>query len=404
MKQVLRVMVLACLCVAMAATVRAGAPTAPGFHAVEPADATVVLKWDNSEGDVEWYHVYRSTSKGGPYEPVDRMKKFRATSKLHGVVPNGPLKNGTTYYYVLRAESHDGQMSLPSRELSATPRRNTQVPVPRIVGRWWQAAPNSPDLEQYDNGDKDNACDFTLFQAQDGSWQLISCVRSTKHPGRTRLLYRWEAENITDTDWTPKGIFATSQPEPPYGEVLGRMQAPHCLLLDGTYHMFYNSAGAHLMTSDDGKQFERTPNRAGSYHHFTMGRDVYVLDNTDVDGKWYAYYTNNKPGMAVRSATDLLGPWSEEEKQVLHHGFFESPFVQRYAERYYLFAPCKVFVSDDPLDFDKPLLTNLYDEAGTSKAAIEIVQDRQGQWYIAGYGKGLYIARLQWEHPEKASQ
>jgi hypothetical protein len=386
------------------APVRGEAPTAPEFRAVEPADATVVLKWDNSEGDVEWYHVYRSMTKDGPYEHVDRMKKFRATSKLHGVVPNGPLENGTMYYYVLRAESHDGEMSPPSRELSATPTWNTKVPVPRIIGSWWRAAPNSPDLEQYDNGDQDNACDFTLFQAKDATWQLISCIRSTKHPGRTRLFYRWEAENITDTDWTPKGIFATSRPEAPYGEVQGRMQAPHCFLLNGTYHLFYNSAGAHLMTSHDGKQFERTPNHAGSYQHFPMGRDVYVLNNIDVDGKWYAYYTNNKPGMAVKSATDLMGPWSEEEKQVLHHGFFESPFVQRYAGRYYLFAPCKVFVSRDPLDFDKPLLTNLYDENGSGKAAIEIVQDKQSEWYIAGYGKGVYIAPLEWDHPEKKTE
>ena len=32
------------------------------------------------------------------------------------------------------------------------------------------------------------------------------------------------------------------------------------------------------------------------------------------------------------------------------------------------------------------------------------MQDQQGQWYIAGYGKGLYIARLKWDHPEEEAE
>ncbi len=375
-------------------------PSAPKNFRAEPADRAVVLRWDDADGDVEWYYVCRSTTPGGPYEPVDRMKKFRASSKMHGVVPNAPVENGTTYYYVLKAESHADEMGPPSREVAVTPRRNTDVPVPRIEGRWWRVAPHSPDLETYDNGDKDNACDFTLYQAADGTWQIVSCIRSTRHPGRTRLLYRWQGSKITDTDWTPQGIFATSKTEAPYNEVEGRMQAPHCFVRDGRYLMFYNSRGAHLMTGRDGKRFTRTPNKAGDHQHFTMGRDVYLMDNTDRDGNWYAYYTNNHPGMAVRWAKDVWGPWSKRERQVHHHGFFESPFVQRYAGLYYLFVPCKVFVSDDPLDFDKPLLTEVCDEDGVTKSAIEIVRDKKGQWYIAGYGKGLYIAKLRWEHPE----
>lgn len=54
--------------------------------------------------------------------------------------------------------------------------------------------------------------------------------------------------------------------------------------------------------------------------------------------------------------------------------------------------------------FDKPSRTNLYDENGASKAAIEIVQEKQGEWSIAGYGKGLYIARLKWDHPEEKTE
>jgi hypothetical protein len=292
-------------------------------------------------------------------------------------------------------------MTSPSNEASATPRRNTDVPVPRIVGTWKRIAPSSPELERYDNGDKDNTCDFTIFQAADGTWQLISCIRSTLAPGRTRLFYRWEGQQITDADWKPMGIFAEAITEPPHNQVQGRMQAPHCFRHEGRYIMFYNSAGAHVMVSSDGKNFERIPNAAGSFQHFNMNRDVFILDNTDRDGRWYAYYTNNKPGMAVKWANNLMGPWTEQEQQLLHHGFFESPFVQCYAGHYYLFVPCMVFVSDDPLDFDKPLLTKLVDEKGTTKAAIEIIRDAEGNYYIAGYGKGIYVARLEWQASDK---
>jgi len=62
--------------------------------------------------------------------------------------------------------------------------------VPVLDGSWWRiAAP--PKLEQYGTG-KEQSVDFTLFRAKDGTWQLISCIRNTSHPGAGRLLHRWE--------------------------------------------------------------------------------------------------------------------------------------------------------------------------------------------------------------------
>ena len=47
--------------------------------------------------------------------------------------------------------------------------------------------------------------DFAIWQAEDGTWQLWSCIRQTKCGGKTRLFYRWEGKALTDADWTPRG-------------------------------------------------------------------------------------------------------------------------------------------------------------------------------------------------------
>jgi len=205
---------------------------------------------------------------------------------------------------------------------------------------------------------------------------------------------------------TPKGVFATARPKPPYSEVEGRMQAPQVFRHEGKYYMIYNSAGAHMMRSDDGEDFMRIPNAAGSYLLFRCGRDIGLLDNRSADGRWYAYWVDNKPGMHLtRSAgADLLGTW-EDRGHLYHPGFFESPFVQPYGGRYYLFVPNYVVVSDDPSNFDKPLLTFMEDASNVSKAASEIVHDaKAGKWYIAGYGKGIYVAEFEWRPAAKSTK
>ena len=73
-----------------------------------------------------------------------------------------------------------------------------------------------------------------------------------------------------------------------------------------------------------------------------------------------------------------------------------------YEGHYYIFQPSVVWASDDPLNFDNTFLTVLTDEEGTQRAAIEVVQDEDGQYYIAGYGGsggGLWVAKLNWRLP-----
>src|SRR4051794_38017354 len=95
--------------------------------------------------------------------------------------------------------------------------------MPEIEGEWWQVAGN-PDLGPL-TSPKQEPVDFSIWQAADGTWQLWSCVRGTKEPGKTRLFHRWEAKAITDRDWKPMGI--AMQSDPARGETPGGLQAPY---------------------------------------------------------------------------------------------------------------------------------------------------------------------------------
>ncbi len=92
------------------------APAAPSTPTVTSGGAgIVVLSWSyGSEPDLAGYRVYRSTTSGGPSEPVgpflDRTTLVDTT-----------LTSGTRSYYVIRAFDTSGNASLPSAEISAAP-------------------------------------------------------------------------------------------------------------------------------------------------------------------------------------------------------------------------------------------------------------------------------------------
>src|SRR5688572_4858983 len=76
--------------------------------------------------------------------------------------------------------------------------------VPEIDGDWWQVA-GQPDLAEL-TGPKQQPVDFGVWQAADGTWQLWSCIRGTKAPGKNRLLFGWEGKSLTEPNWKPMGI------------------------------------------------------------------------------------------------------------------------------------------------------------------------------------------------------
>ena len=126
--------------------------------------------------------------------------------------------------------------------------------VPQIDGGFWQVA-GDPDLGKYTSPNQ-QPVDFGIWQAADGTWQLWSCIRSTLTPGKTRLFYRWQADKLTDSNWTPMGIAMMADPN--FGETEGGLQAPFVLKEGSDYYMFYGDwEHVAMAKSEDGKTFAR---------------------------------------------------------------------------------------------------------------------------------------------------
>lgn len=395
------------------------APSTPLLHGIVTGDSSAYFDVAKpAESEVEWIIFEVADESVGTWMDAGQVKpsNYKSPGKhTNGYI--GGLVNGRSYAFRVRFQAPDGSYSEWAEASGVIPRAHPQRAVPFIEGRWWRIGENAPDVSPY-NTARHNACDFSIWQDANGHWHLVSCIRETAYPGRTRLFHHWESLHITDQDWAlDKRVFWTSglsgSPDA-FGRRLedtphiieGRMQAPHCFRENGRYYFFYNNNGCFLLSSPDGDEdtFDYQPGHDGKLPLFTMDRDVSIFDNRARDGLWYAYYTANTAkidgvqGVNARSAQNLLGPWSDILACDVD-GFFESPFVIHRHGAYYIFAPCTVWASDDPLDFSGPALTTLVDEAGEQRAAIEIVQDAHGQDYIAGYGNGIWVARLGWRLP-----
>ena len=296
--------------------------------------------------------------------------------------------------------------------------------TPKLIGDPWTIA-TDPDLGPLTTP-KQQPVDFAVWQAADGTWQLWSCVRGTKEQGKTRLFHRWESKNLTDKNWTPKGIALRA--DPALGETPGGLQAPYVFRHADQFWMFYGDwSHLCLATGADGKTFtrHRNPNSdppgrpqftvAGPVDPNRNTRDPMVLR---VNGRWHCYYTAhpaNKCSVYARTSDDLLN-WSEE--RIVSAGgsagdnafSAECPFVVEPAPgHFYLFrtqrygkdAKTTVYHSRDPLDFGvnddaNHLVTTL------PVAAPEIFQ-HDGHWYLASLLrtlKGIQLTRLQWDPAE----
>jgi hypothetical protein len=287
---------------------------------------------------------------------------------------------------------------------------NTRV-APRIAGDFWQIA-GKPDLGAIDNP-AEQPVDFAIWRAKDGTWQLWSCIRGTKIGGQSRLFYRWEGKQLTDTNWEPKGI--AMEADTTVGETAGGLQAPYVILVGDVFHMFYGTWEhiAHA-TSVDGKTFERVIQADGTSSMFGEGTGANTRDPMllPVGDEYHLYYTANPGGIGqdfVRTSKDLA-TWSSGS--VVARGgqagtgpsSAECPFVVSNRGDYFLFrtqhygsnAQTSVNRSPDPADFgvddDRDLLGSL------ALAAPEIVQ-ADGAWYIAALLpslQGIQIAPLTW--------
>jgi hypothetical protein len=292
---------------------------------------------------------------------------------------------------------------------------------PRLSGDWWQIA-GDPDLGELTN-DKQQPVDFAIWQAADGTWQLWSCIRSTKEAGRTRLFYRWESRNLAEQNWNAAGI--AMRAETKFGEKTGGLQAPFVFREQGRFVMFYGAwEQICSATSNNGKHFQRETNSEGKVTLFGEEsgntRDPMVIRVGDV---WHCYYTahpQNKGADYCRTSPDLR-KWSDS--RIVAQGgqagngpySAECPFVVELEPgQFYLFrtqqygrnAQTSVYFSRDPFDF------GVNNDAGhfvctLPVAAPELIHEKN-DWYIAALLpslKGIQISRLVWDErsdlPEK---
>jgi len=310
-----------------------------------------------------------------------------------------------------------------SIEGSSRSNRPNEKLKPVIDGDWWPVA-NNPDLGEL-TGQNQQPVDFGIWQAQDGTWQLWSCIRGTKDPGKTRLFHCWEGKNITDSDWTPKGVAMRADTK--VGETSGGLQAPHVIREDDTWKKFYGDWNAICMAvSKDGKQFERViqDNMERVTAMFTDGagtntRDAMVIK---IEDTYYNYYTTgaglwdekayeSDGAVYCRTSKDLVH-WSDRivvsrggKTSGPGWGVHECPHVVLIDGYYYLFRTqaygpnnkTNIYRSKDPLNFgidtDEGYIVN-----SLSVAAIELVYHNK-QWYIAALNPeldGIRIAKLKW--------
>lgn len=288
-----------------------------------------------------------------------------------------------------------------------------QVLVPYVDGDFWQIA-GDPDLGQYTSS-KQQPVDFGIWQAADGTWQLWSCIRSAKVPGKTRLFYRWQANKITDSNWTPMGIAMMADPN--FGETEGGLQAPFVIKIRSDYVMFYGTwEHIAIAKSKDGKTFARQLMPDGTSGVFGEGpgtstRDPQVIKIRNLYYLYYTAYSDGRGTDFVRTSKDLVH-WSPPTK-VAYGGTegngpssAECPFVyyHKASGYYYLLrnqfygqnAKFTVYRSKNPRDFgkddDKDLVESL------PYAAPEIVET-DGQTYLAVLLpnlKGIEVAKLKW--------
>lgn len=287
------------------------------------------------------------------------------------------------------------------------------IMLPRMTGDRIEIA-GDPDLGNLTDP-KQQPVDFAIWQAADGTWQLWSCIRGTKTPGKTRLFHAWESPELTRANWKPKGI--VMQAEERYGETAGGLQAPHVINISNVFHMFYGDwENICAATSTDGKRFTRRLNDQGRSAMFTEGRGNNTRDPIviNINGQWHCYYTAfpDKAGAVYCRTSSDTRQWSES-KIVAFGGeagtnafSAECPFVVELTRgEFYLFrtqkygssAITRIYHSHDPLQFginedSKYLVSSL------PVAAPELIL-KNGQWFIAALApslKGIRLSRLEW--------
>ena len=253
--------------------------------------------------------------------------------------------------------------------------------------------------------------DHCFMRGKDGTWHMFGITGIPRSPISGKVFAHATAESLTQVPWDKKpfALKADSKSK----EVL--LWAPHVILHNGTYHMYYCAGDAdptkykiHLAISKDLEKWQRHPENPMIVDGF-HARDPFVIK---VGDEWVMYYTatSSPTGgnyvVACQTSRDLIH-WSNR-KTVFRDpakgtggGPTESPFVVRRGEYYYLFiGPRGGYVGTDVFRSGSPLKWDLKSKVGHIKAhAAEVIRDVDGKWYVShcGVGQGgVYLAPLYW--------
>lgn len=296
--------------------------------------------------------------------------------------------------------------------------------VPMLDGDPWHITgyPDMGDLA-YDPPEHE-AVDHAIWQARDGLWHVLSCIRYTRVG---RVLYEWVSDDLERPWWTPLGI--TMRADRRYGESINDwfgdewIQAPHVIEHGGQYWMFYGGHNTELgecqiclATSADGKTWRCHRKNDGFSRVFVGPGDARDPMIIRAGNEWLCYYSSNDTGLRkpnkvyVRTSADLLN-WSQY-REVGWGGFIsgtgplsaQCPFVVHVDGYYYLFrtseyyspARTHVYRSTDPLDFGLNSDAKWVQTLRVSASEVVQVGD---QWYISSVEDlrgGIQLFKLRW--------
>ena len=327
---------------------------------------------------------------------------------------------------------------------------------PVLDGDFWMIGdtPDLGELNRYDEGTGrriQQSVDHHVFQDIFGKWHLWGCIRGTKVG---RILYHWEADEITDSHWRRTGEIIRADPH--FGESIHEwdgdewIQSPFVVKENGRFYMFYGGHASEvdvrgrpvqydpnesremicaksgcqicLLISENGRDWIRYKDVRGYSRLFVGPGEARDPNLIKIEGLWYLYYAgahldaSGEPASAIylRTSQDLIH-WSNYE--IVHFDYrpevgdggmwtHECPHVVKRGDYYYLFRTenyagrlTHVYRSNEPRDFGKG-------EDAVEKyaglfpvAAPEIIVDSVGNEYITSNHDlvgGTMICRLKW--------
>jgi len=300
--------------------------------------------------------------------------------------------------------------------------------IPRIKGNWQILyRPDPKTVGHYIN-------DHTLFRHTDGSWHLIG-ITSPKlpaNPNEELYLAHGIGKQLIETNGYIDGPVVAD-----HGE---KAWAPHAVLHNEKWYLFYSPVSLKLITSKDTTAWSK-PKYLFELPLNDPFRDAMVLKVDD--NRWLMYATRlattNQPknysAVGLYESTDLVN-WKDigfafttsgEAPYNLPYSSCESPFVMKYGEWYYLaftyvdyqnawaesYMNTVVFRSvrpNDPTDFgdyngdESMIVTRL-----KTHAPEFVVDPETNKWHVTTCGwtnspnpnpGAVSIAEMEWEKQE----